>query len=301
MDKGIGAAGAARLAAALRSCTALASLNLRGNRIGAKGMTSLAAVLPSCVALVSLNLEINNLGDGGTASLAVALPPCTALASLHLQSNEIGDEGAASLVTVLPSCAALALLDLRCNDIKFECQTQLRSACECEGKHIVPGRWRGRHGSLTLQLDMLTGMGGGVGGMDMSSMMAGLMGGADGVGGVGGMDMSSMMAGLMGGADGVGGTGGGMGGTAAMKVELEAAEVEALRETREALAGTGPLDCPAKHGLAIGVTPSTEHSCDICGTRFALGAPVSRCAACDYDACPGCVAAAAATTRQRHK
>ena len=61
----------------------------------------------------------------------------------------------------------------------------------------------------------------------------------------------------------------------------------------EEAAMPGAIHREGKHGLALCTIPKATHICDLCKTLFALGAPVSRCARCDYDVCPGCVAAAA--------
>ena len=85
------------LAAALRNCSSLTTLDLSYNDFGPKGVISLAVALPNCPALTTLNLVGNEIGNEGAISLAAALPNCPALTTLKLNGNRIGNEGAISL------------------------------------------------------------------------------------------------------------------------------------------------------------------------------------------------------------
>ena len=95
--------GAAALAGALKTNTALTTLNLLENNIGHEG-AALAGALKTNTALTTLNLLENNIGHEGAAALAGALKTNAALTTLILSWNNntcIGDEGAAALAGAL--------------------------------------------------------------------------------------------------------------------------------------------------------------------------------------------------------
>ena len=97
IQDGSGHAGAESLASVLAQCTALAHLNLRGNRFGDAGAESLAGVLAQCPALTHLNLRRNKIGDAGAKSFAGVLAHCSALAHLDLSGNHIHAVGGGRL------------------------------------------------------------------------------------------------------------------------------------------------------------------------------------------------------------
>ena len=72
------------LAAALRNCSSLTTLDLYGNDFGLEGVMLLADALRNCPTLTTLGLGFNQIGIEGTISLAAALPNCPALTTLYL-------------------------------------------------------------------------------------------------------------------------------------------------------------------------------------------------------------------------
>merc|ERR1740130_1116292 len=96
----LGATGAVKLAAALKTNATVTSLSLGDNRIGDEGATKLAAILNK-TKLTNLNLGNNRLGPVGGAALAKGLKGNTTLQSLDLEENDIGIEGACALAAVL--------------------------------------------------------------------------------------------------------------------------------------------------------------------------------------------------------
>jgi len=99
---GLGAGGAARVAAAVHRFPALNALGLASNELGDDGAAALAEGLVQCPALEVLVLDRNEITCRGAQALARALPKCRALVSVHLSDNDgIDDEGALALATAL--------------------------------------------------------------------------------------------------------------------------------------------------------------------------------------------------------
>ncbi len=74
----------------LEQCTALAHLNLSGNRIGNVGAERHEGVLAQCTALAHLNFRRNQIGEAGTERLAGVLGQFQALVHNNLNANDIG-------------------------------------------------------------------------------------------------------------------------------------------------------------------------------------------------------------------
>jgi len=144
-DNLFGVNGAALLAAAIRKCPQLASLNLRDCSLTDAGFALVSgAVVESASPLTKLDVsgneltraanwrplvastaatleylgaEENEFGNGGARRLAAALlaSPPLRLATLLLASNEIADRGATALAAALAPLAALATLEFNGN------------------------------------------------------------------------------------------------------------------------------------------------------------------------------------------
>jgi len=97
---GVGAAGAAHIAAALARGAGrnrLEVLYVYGNRLGAEGAALLAGALRANSALRELDVSDNGVGAAGATELASALRANASLQKLNLGFNAIGPEGAAAL------------------------------------------------------------------------------------------------------------------------------------------------------------------------------------------------------------
>ena len=112
----IGDSGAAAIAEALKSNTAVTLLFLYNNNIGDRGAAAVAGAVKNNAAVTTLYLYSNNIGDSGAAAIAEALKN-NALTKLDLGSNAIGDSGAAAIAEALKSNTALTYLQLYNNNI----------------------------------------------------------------------------------------------------------------------------------------------------------------------------------------
>ena len=112
----VGDEGAAALAGALKTNTALTTLALWDNNIGDEGAAALAGALKTNTALTTLYLGNKNIGNEGAVALAGALKTNTALTTLDLKWSNIGDEGAAALAGALKTNTALTTLILSGNN-----------------------------------------------------------------------------------------------------------------------------------------------------------------------------------------
>merc|ERR1711935_323281 len=79
------------------------SLSLRGNSIGDAGAAAIAEALKTNTAVTFLRLDYNSIGDAGAAAIAEALTTNTAVTSLNLNSNRIGDAGAVEIADLKQS------------------------------------------------------------------------------------------------------------------------------------------------------------------------------------------------------
>ena len=89
------------LAKALKHCTGIQELHLRGNEVGSRGVVDLADVI-SCKGLYHLDLSYNQIGTAGIISLSGILKDIN-IKILELSNNEIDSKGAAALVDILNS------------------------------------------------------------------------------------------------------------------------------------------------------------------------------------------------------
>lgn len=139
-DNNIGDSGAAAIAEALKSNTAVEKLWLNNNTIGDSGAAALAEALESNTALRWLFLQTNTIGDSGAAAIAESLKSNTALTMLYLNGNNIGNNGAASLKN---NTAWLFKLYLSSNNVTCgnhgtqrtsdNTNAARRSICRCSG------------------------------------------------------------------------------------------------------------------------------------------------------------------------
>jgi len=113
----IGDSGAAAIAEALKNNAALTELYLYNNTIGDIGAVAIAGALKSNIALTTLRMNNNTIGDSGAAAIAEALKNNAALTELYLYSNNIGDSGAAALVEALKVNTAVRTLRLGNNNL----------------------------------------------------------------------------------------------------------------------------------------------------------------------------------------
>ena len=114
---GVGAGGAAALAPALGTLTALTLLELSKNAVRTDGAEALAPALHHLPQLAAFGLADNDIGEDGAAALAPALGHLTALTRLNLSENELEAEGAVALAPALSRLSRLADLRLASNEI----------------------------------------------------------------------------------------------------------------------------------------------------------------------------------------
>jgi Ran GTPase-activating protein (RanGAP) involved in mRNA processing and transport len=117
----IGPRGAHALAAMLltEGC-GVTSLRLDGCGLGADGAALLAAALGDVVRgapLTLLRLEYNSIGVAGVKALAAALPARPSLAALFVGCNGLGEAGARALAGAASICEHLRTLDVGDNDL----------------------------------------------------------------------------------------------------------------------------------------------------------------------------------------
>ena len=106
------------LAKALKHCTCIQELHLRGSGIGSRGVVDLADVI-SCKGLYHLDLSYNHFGTAGLISLSGLLKN-TNIKILELSRNGIDSRGAAALVDILNSVSGtLRTLKFKENDVGF--------------------------------------------------------------------------------------------------------------------------------------------------------------------------------------
>ncbi|KAF9205872.1 hypothetical protein BGZ49_003389 [Haplosporangium sp. Z 27] len=105
---------------ALKTNTALTTLNLYENSIGNESVLALSEALTTNTTLTTLDLEDNWIGKEGALALSGALKINTSLTTLNLSDNSIGNEGALALSGALKANTTLTTLDLSCNSIRSE-------------------------------------------------------------------------------------------------------------------------------------------------------------------------------------
>ena len=104
------------LAGGLQHCNSLQTLNLACS-IGSDGAKALAEGLQHWNSLQTLNLASNSIDSDGAKTLAEGLQHCNSLQTLNLQFNSIGSDGAKALAEGLQYCNSLQTLNLRFNNI----------------------------------------------------------------------------------------------------------------------------------------------------------------------------------------
>ena len=107
---GIGPAGGAAVADALRLNSTVIDLNLRWNQLGDDGAASLAGALRVNETLASLRLSWNKIGDGGARALGAALaaPNKSALTEIDISRKDVTLAAAAALTRAVEANAALS-------------------------------------------------------------------------------------------------------------------------------------------------------------------------------------------------
>eukprot|EP01012_Entosiphon_sulcatum_P016719 TRINITY_DN21611_c0_g1_i1.p1 TRINITY_DN21611_c0_g1~~TRINITY_DN21611_c0_g1_i1.p1 ORF type:complete len:310 (+),score=18.95 TRINITY_DN21611_c0_g1_i1:118-1047(+) len=107
---------------ALATSTLLARLHLPGNSLGKEGIAVIAANVRSCPSLTSLDLSDNDAGPEGAQALCRLLWPddsgCNALQCLGFARNAIGDSGFRSFCD--SGAGPLDILALGCNAISLQ-------------------------------------------------------------------------------------------------------------------------------------------------------------------------------------
>ena len=110
-EANLDAAGAIAISSSLKHCTALTTLNLRGNRIGKEGAQALSSGFQYWPNLQVLNLDgcttYTNIGLDGAVVLSEKLQLCPHLSELYLRKNSITD--AVRLLLKKQCCAGLCL------------------------------------------------------------------------------------------------------------------------------------------------------------------------------------------------
>ena len=111
---GLGPAGAAALAATLRTIPKLEELTLAANQIGLQGVVALAPVLRKLPALKRLDLGEAEIGDDDVEALLINLgkDDFKALQKLYLDGNELTDKTCHNLIAALKAGALPALEEL---------------------------------------------------------------------------------------------------------------------------------------------------------------------------------------------
>ncbi|KAI8598054.1 hypothetical protein EDD21DRAFT_407131 [Dissophora ornata] len=115
----IGDEGTLALSEALKTNTTLTTLNLENNSIGNEGALALSEALKTNTALITLDLTNNSIGEEGALALSEALKTNT-VNSLYLGGNSIGNEGALALSEALKTNTTLTTLNLESNSIYYE-------------------------------------------------------------------------------------------------------------------------------------------------------------------------------------
>jgi serine/threonine protein kinase len=113
----IESAGAIALAEAFKLNTAIASVDLSQNNMTAAGVALLADSLKVNKYISSVKLNNNGIGDVGATSLADAFKLNSNIKFVDLSGNRIGDAGAISLASALTANVAIATIDFGSNHI----------------------------------------------------------------------------------------------------------------------------------------------------------------------------------------
>lgn len=116
-DAFLGDDGCIIIAKALKTNTAVLSLDMRGNAIRQDGAVSIGQMLKVNNSITSLNLEWNCVGiwETGIRAISDALAMNSTLVHLDLRNNKIGPQGIQALALGLKSNTTLCRVDLRWN------------------------------------------------------------------------------------------------------------------------------------------------------------------------------------------
>jgi len=118
--RGIGDAGAMRIASCLKKNTSLKEINLYGNNIGDEGVIALAAGLSESTSVEIVRLGNNQIGDKGAAALGSILATNHTIRVLVLFVNGIGPVGAAAVARGLKHNTSVQKLMLNMNNLGDE-------------------------------------------------------------------------------------------------------------------------------------------------------------------------------------
>ncbi|KAG0375297.1 hypothetical protein BGX24_009306, partial [Mortierella sp. AD032] len=108
----IGDNGAKALAEALKTNSALITLDLKGNSIGDDGAQALSEALKANLTLTTLDLKVNSIRDSGAQALAEALKANSTLTTLNLKGNSIWLKGFVAFSEALNKNSTLTAFDL---------------------------------------------------------------------------------------------------------------------------------------------------------------------------------------------
>eukprot|EP00958_Prasinococcus_capsulatus_P024853 scaffold3973_cov198-Prasinococcus_capsulatus_cf.AAC.2 len=133
---GLGDAGLAALAPALRECTALEELDLDSNRIGEAGTRALAEAFPQRMASTLRVIKLSNVNIGAAAFrlLAPKLSQCSVVEELDLSGNKMQKAGMLAVAESLAGVAgSLRVLKLGSNPTtSSEAHETIATAlCQC--------------------------------------------------------------------------------------------------------------------------------------------------------------------------
>ena len=135
----LGAAGAAKLAAAVAANTSVTNLDLYGNSIGPEGASKLAESLKSNSTITQLNLADNLIRAEGAARLFAALQLNRAVTRLDVKSNQIGNAGATELAECLRINSKLTRIELAINGIGKEGEERIAQALSARAASELTG------------------------------------------------------------------------------------------------------------------------------------------------------------------
>lgn len=120
------------LAALLRECPALAHLNVARTGLGAEGAAELAAALPAAAALQRLDLSGNDvINDAGAAAVAAGISSSggrCALKALRLAGCGIGNDGAEAIWKMVCVSGSLCMVDLAGNSVRQDILAKIDDA-----------------------------------------------------------------------------------------------------------------------------------------------------------------------------
>ena len=108
----VGAAGCARIVAALSNNSQVKSVLLGTDAIGDEGAFAVAELIENNASLEVIYLGCNDIGARGAGELARVTADNSSVKGLWLKRNPIGDDGVAALAAMLKTNAHLQILDI---------------------------------------------------------------------------------------------------------------------------------------------------------------------------------------------